>query len=178
LHAKNEKGVSAAVFHNFSGSFSPSSGIGHVFAFRTIRHDHLRTFVTAPFNALFHSPLVRIGHVFAFRTICHDYLRTFVTAPFDAPFLRPEPPQRMNKLTKFCLLTDIKQLVQKYSISSARVALFFFALLFLLRRPVKTILPHAMQASQCGQRREGRMSFINVYRKIILFRHKMEEANL
>jgi hypothetical protein len=65
--------------------------------------------------------LVWIGHVFAFSTIRLDYLCNFVTAPFNAPFLRPAPSQRKIKLTKFCLLTDIKQLVQKYSISAAQV---------------------------------------------------------
>jgi hypothetical protein len=61
------KSFSAAVFRNFSGSFSPSSGSFAFFAFRT-------AFVTAPVT------FVRFGHVFTLGTI--GYV-------FDAPFLRP-----------------------------------------------------------------------------------------
>jgi hypothetical protein len=152
-HPKNEKGVSAAVFCNFSGSFSPSSGLA-TFAFRTFVsitstrfrhcsfHRSFRRSFSSPITSVrlvtitsarsprspsspLLSPLLPTLLFFAdhLRTFGHDHLRTsatitFVTAlfdaPFDVPFLRPEPPQRKNKLTNFASSptsssTDIKQ---------------------------------------------------------------------
>jgi hypothetical protein len=150
---------------------------------RTFGHDHLHTFRHRSFRrSFFICPWSVFRRSFSF-TLGPDRPRS-PSARFVSITSAPLSPLlstllffalHRHKLTKFCLLTDIKQLVQRYSVSAARVkTIFLFALLLLLHRPVKTILPHAVHASQYGQRREGRMSdviyYIYVYREIVVYR--------
>jgi hypothetical protein len=151
LHAKNEQGILLRFFAisvdntvktadmSTTTAAAPNKQVQTVtqliLTLVRVGHDHLRTFVTAPFDAPFLRPwsgsATSLPSVRSSRSPPHVRHRSFWRS-FPSPWTATK-----NKLTKFCLLTDIKQLVtdikqlvQKYSISSAQVALFFFALPF------------------------------------------------
>jgi hypothetical protein len=145
------------------------------FAFRTFVLITSTRLVTAPFDTLFIRPWSGLA-TFAFRTFVSITSARLPRSP-SSPLLSP----LLSTLLFFALHRRKEQAdkilpTHRHQAAGTKVLhlvhlghalLFLLARLFLLHRPVTTILPHAMHASQYGQRREGRMSdviyFINVF---------------